>query len=494
MEIIGYIHICQRGQWQRSFKMLLDCIKNSKLYENTKVIRLGIVNDDGIIIYDDILKDDKFEIVYIGKSEEYERPTLLQMRKKSEEDSIHTLYYYLHTKGIGHFGNNNEQQIIDWINLMLYWNIEKWELAIDKLQTYDTYGCNDVGWHYSGNFWWARSTHIKKLPTKIEAYYTAPEDWVQLIRHNKFTVYNSGFQGMGHYTNIFPREKYADDSFDTKRLIIQKRVDERRRQILEEKQSIIPKLLVLYVFHIYNDRVKHFIENCIFKDENIDFIIISNDKNNRFDAPAYVKILFRDNIGYDFGGWSDALLTDNLYENYENFIFVNSSVIGPFVPSYYKGKWTDIYINGLQNNVKLFGSTINTRNDPLNQSHVQSYIFTMNKTTLQYLFHCEIFSITNYAKTFDEAIWNKEVLMSRHIIKNNWNIGSLFPYYKNVDFTFSCKKPEEYNMVFLGDIMFQHFKNTLWNVHELVFVKGNRVQHTRFDYVQDGHSFSHVSI
>lgn len=234
------------------------------------------------------------------------------------------------------------------------------------------------------------------------------------------------------------------------------------------------KLLVLYVFHDYNYRVKHFIENCIFKDENVDFIIISNNKNNTIDAPDYVKTLFRENIGYDFGGWSDALLTANLYENYDNFIFVNSSVIGPFIPGYCKDKWTDIYINGLQNNVKLFGSTINTCGDPLNKSHVQSYIFSMNKTTLKYLINCEIFSITNYAKTFNDAIL-KEVLMSRKIIENSWNIGSLLLYYKDVDFTFSCKKPSEYNMEFLDDVMFPCFKNTLWHIYDIVFIKGNRV-------------------
>ena len=235
------------------------------------------------------------------------------------------------------------------------------------------------------------------------------------------------------------------------------------------------KLLVLYVFHIYNDRVKHFIKKCIFNDENVDFIIISNNKTNTIEAPDYVKTLFRENIGYDFGGWSDALLTDNLYENYDNFIFVNSSVIGPFIPSDCKDKWTDIYINGLQNNVKLFGSTINTCRNPLNKSHVQSYIFSMNKTTLKYLINCEIFSITNYAKTFKDAILEKEILMSRKIIENNWNISSLLSYYKDVDFTFSCKKPSEYKMKFLGDVMFPQFKDTLWNVHDIVFIKGNRV-------------------
>jgi len=239
-------------------------------------------------------------------------------------------------------------------------------------------------------------------------------------------------------------------------------------------QNTEKKLLVLFVFHIYNDRVEDFIKNCIFYDENIDFIIISNNKNNKFEVPNYVKTIFRDNIGYDFGGWSDALLTDNLYEKYDNFIFVNSSVIGPFLPPDYKDKWTNIYINGLQNNVKLFGSTINTCGDPLNKSHVQSYIFSMNKTTLIYLINCQIFNITNYTKTFNDAIWKKEVLMSRQIIKNGWNIGSLLPYYKNVDFTFSNKTPQEYKIKFLDDVMYAPFKDSLWNVYDLVFIKGNR--------------------
>ena len=42
----------------------------------------------------------------------------------------------------------------------------------------------------------------------------------------------------------------------------------------------------------------------------------------------------------------------------------------------------------------------------------------MDKNTLQYLINCEIFSITNYTKTFLETIHNKEILMSRKIIEN----------------------------------------------------------------------------
>jgi len=236
---------------------------------------------------------------------------------------------------------------------------------------------------------------------------------------------------------------------------------------------IMGKTLVLFVFHIINDRVLNFIDKCIFYDENIDFMMISNDKTNEINVPDYVKVLYRDNVGFDFGGWSDALLINELYKNYDTFIFANSSIIGPFLPSYYKNKWTDVYLNGLQNNVKLFGSTINTCRDP-NKAHVQSYIFSMDKITLDYLIECNIFS-SNYVIDYQAAVWNKEVLMSRKIIENGWNIGSLLPYYENVDFTFKLKKPDEYNFKFLCDLMFKEYKNNLWNLQQLVFVKGNRI-------------------
>ena len=98
----------------------------------------------------------------------------------------------------------------------------------------------------------------------------------------------------------------------------------------------------------------------------------------------------------------------------------------------------------------------------------------INKETLQYLVDCEIFSITNYAKTFYEAIEKKEVLMSRKIIDNGWNIGSLMKYYENVDFTFSTKNPKDYSIKFLSDIMYPKYRGKIWNEYNLVFIKGNR--------------------
>ena len=243
----------------------------------------------------------------------------------------------------------------------------------------------------------------------------------------------------------------------------------------------MPKTLVLYVYHEWNSRVDHFIKYAIFKDEDTDFIFIQNNSepnpNPQLSTlPQYVKTLYRENKGYDFGGWSEALLQNDDYKNYDYFIFANSSIIGPCLPSYYKGKWTDIYINGLDNdkNIKLFGSTINSMDTPRTHSHIQSYIFAMNRETLDYLIETEIFSNTNHPTCLWDTVVEKEIKMSQTIIQNGWNIGCLHQYYKDVDFTFKTKSPEEYEKPFMNDIMFPSQRNVLWTDVELVFIKGNR--------------------
>lgn len=241
------------------------------------------------------------------------------------------------------------------------------------------------------------------------------------------------------------------------------------------------KTLVVYVFHQYNTRVEYFINNAIFKDNDIDFSIVCNNKNLTFYHPDYVDVFYRDNKGMDFGAWGEYILKDNKYKNYDNFIFVNSSVIGPYLKN--KIKWTDIYLNGLEGNVKLFGSTINCIDNPY-QAHVQSYIFSMNIKTLNFLIDCNIFSL-EYEKTKIEVVFNKEVLMSRKIIDNGWNIGCLLNHYKNIDFTFNQKKPENFRFHFFkNDLMNESFYNVFWKEYDLIFIKGNRIKFLKYPSIK----------
>jgi hypothetical protein len=275
------------------------------------------------------------------------------------------------------------------------------------------------------------------------------------------------------------------------------------------------KTLVLYVFHEFNNRVEYFINNSIFKHPLVDFIIIYNNNSNnniihtklREMIPEYVNVIVRENLGYDFGGWSRALFNPlnnynddekYLYEKYKYFIFLNSSVIGPFVPIYYKKKWTDIFIEQLNeqnsnNNVKIIGPTINACGGmagiyvPVEHgAHVQTYLFCIERNTLDFLIKEKIFenenenkNLINYYKnmTFNDAI-RKEISMSRKIIENGGNIGSMLKMYINVDFTFKNKTSEQYkknNIIFYGDIMYKDAINKLWSEYDVVFFKGNRI-------------------
>lgn len=247
------------------------------------------------------------------------------------------------------------------------------------------------------------------------------------------------------------------------------------------KQENITKILVPYVFHIYNNRVKYFFRYCIFESSNVDFLIICNDKTTQIeeDLPKFNNIFVfkRDNLGYDFGGWSDGILTNNLYKNYTHFIFCNSSIIGPFLEKDFQGKWTDIYINGLyKNNSRLFGSTINTIQMPYLFAHVQSYIFSLDLEALEYLIEEEIFRLGKYSKTMTETVLSKELLMSRKILDNGWNISCLLPIYENVDFISQTNNKNVNNMYLYGDVMTNKYFGNLWSLEQLVFIKGNRIQ------------------
>jgi len=227
-------------------------------------------------------------------------------------------------------------------------------------------------------------------------------------------------------------------------------------------------ILVVYVFHEYTKLVNNFIERAIFKDDNVDFVFVCNNPTIRVYVPDYVSIVYRENKGHDFGAWSEGLLKRK--KDYDYYICVNSTVDGPF----YNGNWTDVYINGLKNNVKLFGSTVNCCIGPWCKQfpywsgpHIQTYIFSMTHEALEYLSSEGIFSLTKYTSNKIETVFEKEIGMSKKILDMGWDIGSLMSYYNGVDF-------HNKNNKWLDDVMYPQYENIYWTRRELVFIKANR--------------------
>ena len=226
------------------------------------------------------------------------------------------------------------------------------------------------------------------------------------------------------------------------------------------------RTLVVYVLHEYTELVSRFIDRAVFKDANVDFVFISNNQLD-LKVPDYVKVVYRENKGHDFGAWSEGLL--NRSQDYDYYICVNSTADGP----YYKGDWTKIYTKPLTNDLRLFGSTINCCTGPWCKQfpywsgpHVQTYIFSMTHETMIYL-SSSIFSLTEYTSDKIQTVFEKEIGMSKKILDKGWNIGCLLPRYRNVDF-----RSTNYN--WLDDLMYPYFENLYWKRTDLVFIKGNR--------------------
>jgi len=207
-----------------------------------------------------------------------------------------------------------------------------------------------------------------------------------------------------------------------------------------------------------NERVQQFLDS-LFESADVDFVVISNGPE--VPVPAYVKFIQRPNIGHDFGAWSDGLLDAPLAHDY--YIFVNSSAAGPFRG----GAWTEPFIAGLSDDIKLFGCTINALGG-LAAAHIQSYAFSMDQETAAFLIEKGIFS-KEYISDHNTVVMEKEIRMSRLIIENGWNMGCLLKLYEGVDW-----RVEEQTRPFYTDVMYLDFEGQLWKRDDLVFIKGNR--------------------
>lgn len=155
------------GLWQRV----------SKLYVSAACVRDGDL--ERLVSY---LSGIEYEIIYESNNGScFEFPCMQKMQKLASVDKFYALY--IHTKGSSYTRSKfdgprqmfdfKQIQCIRWRNLMNYYNLYKWNIAVNVLlDGYDAYGIlyrKLPKEHFSGNFWWATSECI------IDTQYLSPE-------------------------------------------------------------------------------------------------------------------------------------------------------------------------------------------------------------------------------------------------------------------------------------------------------------------------------
>ena len=124
-------------------------------------------------------------------------------------------YYYLHLKGVTRISQPTE----DWRNMMLHFLLQDVEGNSMLLDKYDAIGCNfcsgvpkeNIGIHYSGNFWATRSKHIKKLALLKEMKNRygrlGAEFWIG-SSNKSANYYEFHSSKINHYISLYPPSEY----------------------------------------------------------------------------------------------------------------------------------------------------------------------------------------------------------------------------------------------------------------------------------------------
>lgn len=201
-----------------------------------------------------------------------------------------------------------------------------------------------------------------------------------------------------------------------------------------ETSPVSCKTLVLYVCHALTKSVQYFLTNGLFSSPLVDFVIIVNTRDLVLPIPSIpnVTVMHRDNVGYDFGAWADALYNKDRYKRYSHFVFVNSSVMGPFLVRPHLVKWPTLFTSKLSDDVRLVGTTVNFYGYcDIDCLHVQSMVFAVARDTLEYLMKEGIFKQGHYESDFIKLITDYECRMSQLIIAKGWGIACMMDIHKN---------------------------------------------------------------
>jgi len=233
-KIVIFIHVCYSEQGIVIMNEQIECIIKSEIFKYLDTIYLCIVglNKKIEIIYP------KVKIYYFDPNQYlYELRTINEIYNYSINND-ETYILYIHTKGVRNAGNSDV--IKSWRNMMEYFLIEKGLKCIEGLHYFDVIGNNIINqkcddfknvyvnknhcYHFSGNFWWSKSSYIQKL-NKLDlinfdekhSYRYKAENWILSYENNiDIALLNQD------YTNLHPYHRFIFDTYKNQKIFLKK--------------------------------------------------------------------------------------------------------------------------------------------------------------------------------------------------------------------------------------------------------------------------------
>jgi len=176
--IYGVYFICCIGNYKTIVAEQLATIRRSGLFAKTNMIFCFICEYTDEIM--PVLQPYMSKLKIISTTENlYEKFAIENFREQIPTSSQTYYLFYFHTKGVSRDADKKKVYHERRKNLD-YFVLEKHEICIFWLDhNYDAVGVSLSLYpllHFSGNFWWAKSSHLDKLPVKLKhGGYLAPE-------------------------------------------------------------------------------------------------------------------------------------------------------------------------------------------------------------------------------------------------------------------------------------------------------------------------------
>jgi len=205
-DILIFSHNYLVNQWFEIVQEQLTLLVDKGLYKTAKQIYYSCFSEqeDQIHKFITLIKKidiDKKIFIYINPYNDKEKQTIVLLQKicKSHQDSY---VLYFHTKGVTYTSEDKIKNYPDlcknvksWRDILNHFNIEKWQCWVQALDNnhdtagalYGSFSINGIDGYrnfYAGNFWWAKASHINKLPNAEQLdNYQDMEHFVTSIIH-----------------------------------------------------------------------------------------------------------------------------------------------------------------------------------------------------------------------------------------------------------------------------------------------------------------------
>ena len=186
-----FIHVAAINNYQQMYDQLFDQIAKSGLLMVVDEVNVCVVAGQELnVIQSPVVKvhydpDGAYSKELSFKKGEFF--TLKKLQEYARSSPVNKKILYCHLRGVT---TPNNPHIATWRNYLIHHNITNFRKAYYALDEYDACGVDLITkdrWpnadHFSGNFWWANSDYIKKLPN-ISDISRPDSETILTLRHN----------------------------------------------------------------------------------------------------------------------------------------------------------------------------------------------------------------------------------------------------------------------------------------------------------------------